>query len=88
MNYEKQTDKGRRDGLRPEMLTRIHQTAEVSDVANAIYYGTDAMMLSGETAYGNYAVEAVKTMTLIAKSKEKERICKRKQVHEYEAFCF
>lgn len=40
--------------------------AEVTDVANAIYYRTDAIMLSGETAYGNYPVESVKTMAKIA----------------------
>ena len=40
--------------------------AEVSDVATAIYERTDAIMLSGETAYGQYPVEAVKVMTKIA----------------------
>ncbi|MGL5316029.1 MAG: pyruvate kinase [Peptostreptococcaceae bacterium] len=44
--------------------------AEVTDVANAIYDGTDAIMLSGETAAGKYPVEAVKMMATIAKRTE------------------
>ena len=44
--------------------------AEVTDVANAIYDGTDAIMLSGETAAGKYPVDAVKTMATIAKRTE------------------
>jgi pyruvate kinase len=44
--------------------------AEVSDIANAIFDGTDAIMLSGETAVGRYAIEAVKTMATIAETSE------------------
>ena len=48
--------------------------AEVTDIANAVYYRTDALMLSGETASGKYPVEAVKTMAAIAEQAEKDRL--------------
>jgi len=53
--------------------------AEVSDVANAIYDGTSAIMLSAETAVGKYPIEAVFCMKQIAKETEKDVL--------YEGFC-
>ena len=46
--------------------------AETSDVANAIYQGTSAIMLSGETAAGAYPIEAVRTMARIAERTERD----------------
>ena len=46
--------------------------AEITDVANAIYDGTSAIMLSGETANGRYPVEALRTMVRIAERAEKD----------------
>ena len=66
------------------MITNARPTrAEISDIANAVYDGTSAIMLSGETAAGKYPIQAVATMAKIAETTE-ANINYKKRFHDAE----
>ena len=67
------------------MISNPHPTrAEITDVANAVFDGTSAVMLSGETAAGEYPAESVKVMATIAQQAEKDAF----EMQAYRNICY
>lgn len=65
------------------MITNLHPNrAEVSDIANAVFDGCDAMMLSGETAVGEHPIETVRMMRKIIEEAEKNYLTYQHRPHE------
>ncbi|MFV0250329.1 MAG: pyruvate kinase [Bacilli bacterium] len=73
---QKAREQGKTCVVATEMLASMYESArptraEVSDIANAVFDGTDAIMLSGETTIGKHPIDAVKFMAEIAENAEK-----------------